>query len=345
MKKESLINEIKEVFLKTTKDLSWLKKGQTVLVKPAVNSSYPHPSTTHPAAVEAICTLLKEKGARAIVGDQSGHEWVLISPKGRVRGSTIGCMKESGIYHAARKTGAEVVGFEDHGWDNYFLFRDKKAEHWPNGFWVTNFIKEADHIVSLPRLSTHCLTGVTLGLKNNVGWLRNDSRIEMHLTGPIKYFFTIKSGQGMEIKPNNKRDIFAMTSEISLAIKEKLRAVLYVAEEMQTTFGPDAYFKAGPITLQKSYRYKIEKPMVICGEDIVSSEIEALHQLQEGIKNTPKISKIFNLYPHILRNSKKAYPIMKGLMMKEPIKAEEMPHIKRAVEIGLGKKGKVYKNY
>ena len=64
-------------------DFSWLSKGDSVFIKPALNSGNPYPATTNPIAIGAMVELLKEKGARrVIVGDMSGIEHVKLSPKG-----------------------------------------------------------------------------------------------------------------------------------------------------------------------------------------------------------------------------------------------------------------------
>ena len=63
---------IGEVFLKTTDNLSRLSEGDTVLLKPALNSPDRYPSTTHPLAVSVTASLLAEKGADIVIGDQSG---------------------------------------------------------------------------------------------------------------------------------------------------------------------------------------------------------------------------------------------------------------------------------
>jgi uncharacterized protein (DUF362 family) len=45
-----------------TTDFSWLSKGDTVFIKPALNSGNPYPATTNPIAIGAMVELL-EKGA------------------------------------------------------------------------------------------------------------------------------------------------------------------------------------------------------------------------------------------------------------------------------------------
>lgn len=72
-------------------NLDWLQPGDTVLIKPVINSGKPYLSTTSPLAVASMVRLLKEKGAgRVVVGDMSGvghldqrPDWVMCSPRNR----------------------------------------------------------------------------------------------------------------------------------------------------------------------------------------------------------------------------------------------------------------------
>ncbi|MDN7026223.1 DUF362 domain-containing protein, partial [Methanoculleus sp. FWC-SCC1] len=51
---------IRDMMLQASDNLAWLSPGETVLLKPALNSGDPYPSTTHPLAVHAVADLLAE---------------------------------------------------------------------------------------------------------------------------------------------------------------------------------------------------------------------------------------------------------------------------------------------
>ena len=58
-------------------DFSWLSRGDSILIKPVVNSGNTYPATTNPIGMKAVIGLLKEKGAKQIiVSDMSGIEHV-----------------------------------------------------------------------------------------------------------------------------------------------------------------------------------------------------------------------------------------------------------------------------
>jgi uncharacterized protein (DUF362 family) len=47
---------------KATTDFGWLASGDSVLIKPALNSGNPYPATTSPEGIGAMVALLKERG-------------------------------------------------------------------------------------------------------------------------------------------------------------------------------------------------------------------------------------------------------------------------------------------
>ena len=184
---KNLESSIKNILLKSTNDLSWLSKGDVVLLKPALNSPDPYPATTDPVTIEVIARLLIQRGARVVIGDQSGIGHVLHSPNGTVKGSSKGNYEKSGM---KRMKEIPFAAFEEEGWDKGFYRYKSDGLSWKHGFFITNWVKKVDHIINLPRLSTHVQAGVTLGFKNFVGLLREDSRLEFHMNGlliPLLY--------------------------------------------------------------------------------------------------------------------------------------------------------------
>jgi uncharacterized protein (DUF362 family) len=208
-------------------DFSWLSRGDVVLLKPAANSAHLYPATTSPLAIRAMAGLLKEKGAgRIIVGEKPGVEWVL-QDKNRQRGSSRDIFSRNGLHQAALESGAQVHYFEESGYEAYFSDRTEHESHWRGALMFPNILKEVDHVVLLPRVSRHFLSGTSLGLKAAVGWLRDDSRLELHRDA--------KSFMEKIVEIND-----------AMVLRQKLRLVLSVATKVQTTFGPDKGFPAEP---------------------------------------------------------------------------------------------------
>jgi uncharacterized protein (DUF362 family) len=225
---EAISAAVRAAALRAT-DFSWLAKGDTVAIKPAWNSGFPYPYTTHPAGVAAMVALLKERGAgRVIVTDQAGVEHVRHTREG-LSGSSRKLWAEHGLYEPARAAGAELVFFEEGSYEDHFLAEPPADSHWRQGVWLPKVLEKTDHLVYMPRVGSHILAGVTLGLKSAVGWLRDDSRLELH---------------------RDSDSFFEKIAEISATpvIKGKLRLTLSVAHRVLTTFGPDRGYVATPDT-------------------------------------------------------------------------------------------------
>ena len=266
---EIVEEKTREVLMRASNNLSWLKKGQIVLLKPALNSGNPYPATTYPGVLKVLKEEIEKKGGKAIVGDQSGIGWVLQGKEGVVRGSTVDCFVKSGM----AGSGTYVTAFEEGDWENDFKhFASKETKSWPNGFWVTSWIDRVDHIISVPRIATHAQAGVTLGFKNMVGILREDSRVEFHSHGPFNTFIkTSTKGSDIETHYHKGGNYFGMITEISAAVREKLRLTLFVGTKTLETAGPDMGSQMEP-----------EIGLIIASDDQLAAEVIAIAFFEES---------------------------------------------------------------
>ena len=147
--------------------LDFLRPGDSVLLKLALNSPNSFPATTSPEMVTEVIKLLKEGGA----GD------ILVGDKSPVWRDTMDCMEKTGIYQAAVDGGAKAVEFKD---DDMVHVKPEQALHWPGGFFIPTLFDQVDHIIVLPTLRTHLMAGFTMGLKIFVGAIPQDDRSFMH---------------------------------------------------------------------------------------------------------------------------------------------------------------------
>ena len=133
-------------------------QGQRVLVKPnMIEAVEGRPSTTSPELVAALVRYLAEQGARDIVvGDGSGFRRDLTTEA-----------RACGLAQALKGQPARLVDL------NYDDPRPVVAPAgWfigTNQLWLPRSVREADLIVSVPRLKTHHWAGVSLSLKNLFG--------------------------------------------------------------------------------------------------------------------------------------------------------------------------------
>ncbi len=326
-KAEVLAACIRDVFLKSSDNLAWLCDGDTVLLKPALNSPDPYPSTTHPLAIRVIAGMLEERGAKVVIGDQSGIEHVLHHPGGIIHGGTTANYAHSGM---GAKDDARFVSFEDGGWDEGFYHHQSPAtSSWPEGFFITRWAQKADHIVNLPRVSTHSQAGATLGFKCLVGMLREDSRMAFHANGPYNNFI-IDAAKGSTLKSvdDGSGTFFEKIVEISDAIRDKLRLTLFVATLAQATFGPDHYgVHLGPVGLGRAYLMNPEPGLVFASADPVAAEVFALALLKDikrSVPFFPRLTERIVLFQNRNVQDFTAIPV------------RDHPYIRHALNIGLG---------
>ena len=262
----ALSGAIREAALAAT-DFSWLAPGNRVLLKVMCNSPNPYPATTHPVAVTVMADLLRERGATVYVGDQSGVQFVHYTRQSQ-RGSTRANFKNNGLEPAAQQGGATATCFEEAGYDGYFAAEPPADSHFKREIFLPQIVREVDHIIYLPRVSKHVLAGSTLGLKGAVGWMREDSRLELHRDGAT---FLEKCAD-----INGCREI-----------RERLLLVLSVGTQVQTSFGPDSGNVATP-----------DVGLIIASENIIDHDIASLSYLLEvSAQATPWRARITDPYP------------------------------------------------
>ena len=173
MKKVAVVKNknIKKAVREAVKQVGFPKVfGKKVLVKPNCNSPDGFPGTTNPAVVAEVVRLCEEGRAKEIiVGDKSSVFWPHFSTKK--------VMEAIGLLDVLGKTSAKVISFDDEKW---VKIRPGKAVHWPRGFKIPKVVDEAQIIISVPVIHTHCIAGISLSLKNSVGIIDAKSRLLMH---------------------------------------------------------------------------------------------------------------------------------------------------------------------
>lgn len=257
---EALRSAVREAAEAAT-DFSWLSKGDTVFIKPVLNSGYPYPATTSPTAISVMIRILREKGAgRVIVGDMSGVEHVKLSPDG-LSGSSRRLMETSGMARAVVEAGGELHFFEEAGWNAFYEEVPVSGSHWKRGVMMPTILKEADHIVLMPRCGRHVLAGSTLGLKAVVGYWRPDTRLEYH-----------KEASTLQEKTAESNTVETL--------RTKQRLVLTAADKVLTTFGPD-----------KGYVFQPENGLIIASKSVVAHDMVSLAWLLENRKCMPDSEK------------------------------------------------------
>lgn len=241
--------------------LDWLRPGDTVLIKPVINSGKPYPSTTSPLAIASMVRLLKEKGAgRVVVGDMSGVGHLDQRPEG-CKGSSRKLAESAGLLNPVLDAGAEWAFFEEAGWESFYAEQPAPGSHWQGSIMLPNVLQEVDHIVSMPRCSRHALLGNTLGLKSVVGYMRYDTRLEYH--------HAAKSIQEKTAEANTVPTLL-----------RKQRLVITAADKVLATFGPDLGHVIAP-----------PRGLVIASRSVVAHDLVSLAWLIVHWRQSPWIHK------------------------------------------------------
>jgi uncharacterized protein (DUF362 family) len=241
--------------------LDWLKPGDTVLIKPSINSGKPYPATTSPLAVASMIRLLREKGAgRVIVGDMSGVWHLDQRPEG-CKGSSRKLAKSAGMLNPVLDAGAEWAFFEEAGWDSFYEEQPVPGSHWRQGIMLPNVLREVDHIVNMPRCSRHALLGNSLGIKCVVGYMRYDSRLEYH---------------------HDAKSIQEKTAEANTVptLLQKQRLVVTAADKILATLGPDLGHVFAP-----------QQGLVIASRSMIAHDLVSLAWLLKHWRQAPWLHK------------------------------------------------------
>jgi len=145
-----------------------LPKGGTVLVKPNLVS--PHAPekavTTHPVVVAAVARLCREWGAARV--------WIADSPAGAHSETRL--WQKTEMTAAAELSGATLKSMTEGP--------VRACACGPETVPVPAWLSEVDSIVSVPKLKTHGLTGLTCAMKNTFGLVVGSAKSMLHARCP-----------------------------------------------------------------------------------------------------------------------------------------------------------------
>ena len=141
------------------------EKVEKILLKPNIlqGCSPERGVTTNPEFIEKIILSIKKiKPFEIFLGDSPGANF----------GNYEDVLKKTKILEVCNKHGVGIVKFE-----NYPPLKI-------GSFIISSVINEMDLIVNLPKLKTHSLTGLTLGVKNLFGLVPGTNKVTYHRNMP-----------------------------------------------------------------------------------------------------------------------------------------------------------------
>jgi len=157
--------------------LDFLSPGDTVLLKPVVNSVNPFPATTSPFVLSKVIELLQARGAGRIILGERVPAWR----------DTMTNLRETGLYQAALDAGLaedDIIVFED---EDFTHVNPPLATAWDGGFCRAALFDDVDHIILLPTIRTHAISEITMSMKTLVGAIHPIDRERMHTSLNIQY--------------------------------------------------------------------------------------------------------------------------------------------------------------
>ena len=187
--------------------LDWVTEGMTVGIKAnLVSAMKPEEcATTHPSLLCALTQMLREKGARVIIGD---------SPGGVYTAAFV-----NHVYHAAGLSACEAVGAE--------LNRDLGVAdtRFPEAYVLKSFTYTAwldacDAVIDFCKLKSHGMMGMSAAAKNLFGIIPGTMKPEYHFRFP------------------NMADFAHMLVDINDYFSEKVKLCLVDAVEGMEGNGP-----------------------------------------------------------------------------------------------------------
>lgn len=172
---------LREIIARQLDDIGFDKHalaGKKVVIKPnlVMKKSPEAAATTHPAVLEALLEYLSDAAPREVViAESSGGPYTAKS----LEASYNAC----GIRSVAEKYGAKL------NFDTSFAELEAPGGRLVKSFNVITPIADADVIISLPKLKTHSLTGMSAAVKNYFGVIPGLQKFEMHSRFPDYHDF------------------------------------------------------------------------------------------------------------------------------------------------------------
>lgn len=158
-------DKIKNFINKGFEEIDFKIAKSKVLLKPNLLSANPPDKavTTHPEFIRAISEILMDYSCDVYIGDSPGFE------------STGKVLLHSGIMDVVKSHGLKVIPFNQKvikKWQGISPYREFTLGENPDDY---------DIIINIPKLKTHAMMGLTLGVKNTFGFIPSFDKAKWHL--------------------------------------------------------------------------------------------------------------------------------------------------------------------
>ena len=158
-------DKIKNFIYKGFEEIDFKIVKSKVLLKPNLLSAKTSDKavTTHPEFIRAISEILMDYSCDVYIGDSPGFE------------STGKVLLQSGIMDVVKSHGLKVVPF------NQKVIKKCQGISPYREFTLGENPDDYDIILNIPKLKTHAMMGLTLGVKNTFGFIPSFDKAKWHL--------------------------------------------------------------------------------------------------------------------------------------------------------------------
>jgi len=240
--------------------MGFIQPGDTVLVKPNVNTADPYPGTTNPEVVHEVVKMVWEQDpAKVIVADRSSMG---------VPYDTMDAMKKLGLYEAAKEAKAEVMSFD---YDKWTLTNPTGSDHWQetNGFHVPALLSKVDKIIGIPVIKTHAIAYFTMSLKLFIGLIHLNDRYLMHGKHTSYRAIARARAQGEE-PPKDLPDTYSIFARMIVETGLAITPSLIVMD------GTKAFVSGGPARGDA-----VEPNLIVASRDRIANDVTGLAILKK----------------------------------------------------------------
>ena len=144
-----------------------IKPGDTVTIKPNLNTADPNPASSDPEFIKILGELILEAGAKELQIVDSSTLYM----------TTRDVAKKIGLTKVADELGAQLIFLDEHPWEKVDF---PKARYLRSGS-IGKPVLNGGKLVLVPNLKTHRFAKYTGAMKLFVGWLRPRDRIRLHI--------------------------------------------------------------------------------------------------------------------------------------------------------------------
>ena len=152
---------------------AFVSRGDRVLLKPnLLAAKVPDRGvTTHPSVVKAVAQLVQQEGGVPVIGDSPAV------------GDLHRVAAKAGIKEVADELGSGLVEFEE-------VVQIRTGEGYTfRKFELAKAALEADVVINLPKVKTHVMMLLTLGVKNIFGCIPGMRKAQWHLKAGVDHLY------------------------------------------------------------------------------------------------------------------------------------------------------------